>query len=148
MDFAISFVILIAMMIYFQYVPGKNIVYLAIPIVLLVITAAGLSFWMSSLAVQYRDFRFALGFMLPLLMYFAPVAFPAAMVQDKIGETAYHIYGIYPMVGAIEGFRTCFAGDKPMPWDLITTSYISALIIFITGNRYFRKMEKYFADIA
>lgn len=147
-DFSISMLILVFMMFYFSYAPGANLIYVLIPLVLIILTSAGLGLWFSSLAVQYRDFKFALGFMLPLLMYLAPVAFPASLVYEKFGALAYRLYAIYPMVGGIEGFRTAFAVGKPMPWDLIIISFCSALFIFISGSFYFRKMEKYFADIA
>jgi len=147
-DFLISFLILIGLMIYFRYSPGMNIVYLFIPLLIIIITAAGMGFWLSSLAVQYRDFKFAMSFMIPLLMYVAPVTFPASLVLQKLGSTAYHLYALYPMVGGIEGFRTAFTAGKSMPWDLIAISSISATAIFLSGLWYFRKMEKYFADIA
>lgn len=147
-DFCISFLILIGIMIWYKYMPGNNIYFVLIPLLLVVVTSAGLGFWMSSLSVQYRDFKFALQFMIPLLMYVAPVAFPASKVLDNFGEKAYHLYAIYPMVGAIEGFRTSFATGKTMPWDLIAISWVSALIIFTSGVWYFRKMEKHFADLA
>lgn len=147
-DFSISFIILIGIMIYYRYMPGTNIYFLLIPLLLIVITSAGLGFWFSSLSVQYRDFKFALSFMLPILMYVAPVAFPATLVLDKFGETTYHLYAIYPMVGGIEGFRSSFAIDKQMPWDIIGISFLSATIILVSGVFYFKKMERYFADIA
>ncbi len=147
-DFSISFLILIGLMIFFQYKPGLNVVFLFVPLFIIIITAAGMGFWLSSLAVQYRDFKFAMTFMIPLLMYVAPVTFPASLVLNKLGTTAYHLYALYPMVGGIEGFRSSFSSGKPMPWDLIGISAISAIVIFISGVWYFRKMEKYFADIA
>ena len=147
-DFSISFLILAGMMAWFKYQPGANIIYVLIPIVLVVITSAGLGFWISSLSVQYRDFKFALSFMLPILMYVAPVAFPATLVLEKLGNTAFHLYALYPMVGAIEGFRTSFAIGKEMPWNLIAISSVSAIIIFISGVWYFKKMERHFADLA
>ena len=147
-DFAISFVILIGMMVWFRYQPGPNIYFVLIPLLLVIVTSAGLGFWISSLSVQYRDFKFALSFMLPILMYVAPVAFPAALVFDKMGQTAYHLYALYPMVGAIEGFRTSFAAGKAMPWDLISISWVSAIVIFASGIWYFKKMERHFADLA
>ncbi len=147
-DFSISFFILIGLMIYFKYQPGSNVYFMLIPLLLVVITSAGLGFWFSSLSVQYRDFKFALSFMLPILMYLAPVAFPASLILHKFGSTAYHAYACYPMVGVIEGFRAAFATSKPMPWDIIAISFTSAIIILISGTIYFRKMEKYFADIA
>ena len=147
-DLSISFLILIGIMIFYKYTPGSNVFFAPIPLLLVVITSAGLGFWMSSLSVQYRDFKFALQFMIPLLMYIAPVAFPASTVLQHFGTTAYHVYALYPMVGAIEGFRTAFATDLKMPWNIIGISSISAIIIFITGTWYFRKMEKHFADLA
>ncbi len=147
-DFSISFLILAGMMAWFKYQPGQNLIYVLIPILLVVLTSAGLGFWISSLSVQYRDFKFALSFMLPILMYVAPVAFPATLVLDKIGSTAFHLYALYPMVGAIEGFRTSFAVGKQMPWNLIAISSVSAIIIFISGIWYFKKMERHFADLA
>lgn len=147
-DFSISFLILAGMMAWFKYQPGQNLIYVLIPILLVVLTSAGLGFWISSLSVQYRDFKFALSFMLPILMYVAPVAFPATLVLHKIGSTAFHLYALYPMVGAIEGFRTSFAIGKQMPWNLIAISSVSAIIIFISGIWYFKKMERHFADLA
>ena len=147
-DFSISFLILAGMMAWFKYQPGHNIVYVLIPVLLAVLTSAGLGFWISSLSVQYRDFKFALSFMLPILMYVAPVAFPATLVLQKLGNTAFHLYALYPMVGAIEGFRTSFAVGKEMPWNLIAISSASAIIIFISGIWYFKKMERHFADLA
>lgn len=147
-DLCISFVILIGIMVFYKYQPGTNISFVLIPLLLVVITSAGLGFWISALSVQYRDFKFALSFMLPILMYVAPVAFPASLVLQKFGSTAFHLYALYPMVGAIEGFRTSFATTKSMPWDLIAISWASALLIFFSGVRYFRKMEKHFADLA
>lgn len=147
-DFSISFLILIGLMFYFQYQPGTNVVYALLPLILVITTTAGLGLWFSSLSVQYRDFKFALSFMLPVLMYLAPVAFPASLVLNKFGQTAYHIYALYPMVGVVEGFRASFAAGKEMPWDLLLIGYASAVFILLTGVFYFRKMEKYFADIA
>ena len=147
-DFLISFVILLGMLIYYQYQPGTNVIYTLIPLLLTILTSAGLGFWFSALSVQYRDFKFALSFMLPLLMYVAPVAFPASKVLEKLGNTFYHLYAIYPMVGVIEGFRCCFSPGKPMPWDILAISGASALILFFSGAVYFKKMEKFFADIA
>lgn len=147
-DFTISFLILIGMLFYFKYSPGQNIVFILLPLLIIFITSAGLGFWISSLAVQYRDFKFAMTFMLPLLMYVAPVAFPAALVLNKFGATAYHLYAVYPMVGAIEGFRSSFAIGKSMPWDIIGISFLSSIVVFLSGLWYFRRMEKYFADIA
>lgn len=145
-DLSISFLILIGMIIYFRYPIGMNIIFIPIPLLLVILTAAGLGFWFAALSIQYRDFKFALSFTLPLLMYVAPVAFPASTVLHKLGASLYHLYALYPMVGAIEGFRGCFASHA-MPWPLLALSGVSAFLLFLSGAWYFKRMEKYFADI-
>lgn len=147
-DFFISLIILLAVMLFYQYVPGKNVWLFPIPLFIIIITSAGLGFWLSSLALQYRDFRFAISFILPLLMYVAPVAYPASKVQQQLGNTAYHLYALYPMVGGIEGFRSSFIQGQPFPWTLVAISASVAIFLFISGALYFKKMEKHFADVA
>lgn len=147
-DFFIAFFILIGMMIYYQIIPTFNMVFLPILILLMVLSSVGIGMWLSSLAIQYRDVKFAIGFITTLLMYAAPVVFPASLILDKFGYDYYLLYGLYPMVGVIEGFRSSLLGFKPMPWDLIGMGSISAVIFFITGALYFKKTERIFADVA
>lgn len=147
-DFFISLSILLGVMFFYEYIPGENIWLFPLPLFIIIISSAGLGFWLSSLALQYRDFRFAIGFLLPLLMYVAPVAYPAAKVQQQLGDTAYQLYALYPMVGGIEGFRSSFIQGQPFPWTIVLTSASVAVFLFITGALYFKKMEKHFADVA
>ncbi len=147
-DLSISLIIVVGLLFYFKYEPGSNLVFIIVPLILLMITAMGFGFWFSALSIQYRDFKFALTFMLPLLMYVAPVAFPASIILNKFGINFYHAYCAYPMVGVIEGFRASFAVNKSFPFDAVGISFVNASIICLTGLWYFKKMEKYFADIA
>jgi lipopolysaccharide transport system permease protein len=147
-DFAISFVLLIALMFYYGYYPTAKIFTLPLLILIMVFATAGLGTWLSSLAIQYRDVKFGLTFAVPLLMYAAPVVFPASLILEKFGERTYLFYGIYPMVGVIEGFRAAVIPGKPMPWDLIGMSSIGALLLLIIGVRVFKSLENRFADVA
>ncbi|HMQ70648.1 MAG TPA: ABC transporter permease [Ignavibacteria bacterium] len=147
-DFAIAFVILICMMFYYQIVPTANILYLPLLMLLMILTSVGIGMWLSSLSIQYRDVKFAIGFITTLLMYSAPVVFPASLILEKFGYEYYLLYGLYPMAGVIEGFRSSLLGFTPMPWDLIGMGSISAIILFITGALYFKKTERIFADVA
>lgn len=147
-DFFIAFVILIIMMIFYKIYPNANIVFLPLLMLLMMLTSLGIGMWLSSLAIQYRDVKFAIGFITTLLMYGAPVVFPASLIREKFGFDMYILYGIYPMVGVIEGFRASLLGFKPMPWDLILVGAVSSIICFITGLRYFKKTERIFADVA
>ena len=134
------------MMFFYGIYPNVNILFLPVLIVLMILTAAGIGMWLSSLAVQYRDIKFALPFLLNLLMFAAPVVFPASLILEK-GKMLYLLYGLYPMVGVIEGFRASLLGVNAMPWELIGMGTISSIVIFLSGLIYFRKMERIFADV-
>ena len=81
-------------------------------------------------------------------MYSAPVVWPLSLMTEKFGEKVILLYGLYPMAGVIEGFRSAFLGHNPMPWELIAIGSVSSLFIFITGAFYFKKKERVFADVA
>jgi lipopolysaccharide transport system permease protein len=107
-------------------------------------TSAGLGMFLSALAIQYRDVRHAMNFMVQILMYAAPVVWPVSKLPH-----AYRIwYGLYPMAGVIEGFRSALLNTGPMPWDLIGMGSITAVLSFVIGALYFRRTERIFADVA
>ncbi|MBV6478471.1 MAG: hypothetical protein HGGPFJEG_01226 [Ignavibacteria bacterium] len=147
-DFSIAFLILIGMMIFYGIYPSWNLIFLPMLILLMILTSMGIGMWLSSLAIQYRDVKFAMGYVTTLLMYAAPVVFPASLIAEKAGYTVYLLYGLYPMAGVIEGFRSSLLGINPMPWDLISIGFLSAVILFFTGAFYFKRTERIFADVA
>ncbi len=147
-DFAIAFVIIFGLMAFYGVAPTWNVFFLPLLIMLMILTAAGVGMWLSALTVQYRDIKHATTFLSQLLMYAAPVVWPASLIAENFGRTAYVLYGLYPMAGVIEGFRSALIGTNPMPWDLIGMSTLSAVVIFTSGAFYFKRMERRFADVA
>ncbi|HAA12182.1 MAG TPA: phosphate ABC transporter permease [Cytophagales bacterium] len=147
-DFLIAFAMLGAMMIYYKVTPTWDALYLPVLIIIMILSAAGIGMILSAMAVQYRDIRFAMTFLTQLLMYAAPVVWPASLIEEKFGSLAYRLYGLYPPAGVIEGFRAALIGTRPMPWELLMFSSISAVALFIIGALYFRRMERVFADVA
>ncbi len=147
-DFAISFSIVAILMIAFGIAPTGNVLYLPLLMLLLMMTAAGVGMWLSALAVQYRDVRHALPFVAQVLLYAAPVVWPTSLITERFGYAARLLYGLYPLAGIIEGFRSALLDTVPMPWDLIGVGTISALVILTTGAMYFKRMEQFFADVA
>jgi lipopolysaccharide transport system permease protein len=143
-DFAIAFLLLGILMIWFGIGPTWNALLLPLLIVLMILTASGIGMWLSALAIQYRDVRFAIQFIAQLLMYAAPVVWPASLIPQQYRL----LYGLYPMVGVIEGFRSALLGTTPMPWDLILLGSFSAIVIALSGALYFRRLERIFADVA
>lgn len=147
-DFGIALTLLGILMIWFRIPPTVNALYLPLLILLMMATAAGIGMWLSALSIQYRDVNYAMGFLTTLLMYAAPVVWPTSLVADKFGNTIRLVYGLYPMAGVIEGFRSALLNTAPMPWDLIGMGSITALVLFISGLLYFKRMEDTFADVA
>ena len=100
--------------------------------------------WLSALAVQYRDVRYALPFAVQFLMYAAPVVYPTSLIPGRFR----YLYAINPLVGVIEGFRATLLGSGPVPWDLIGIGSVSALVMLWLGSAYFLGKEPVFADVA
>jgi lipopolysaccharide transport system permease protein len=109
----------------------------------MMMSASGLGMWLTALAIQYRDVKYAMNFVVQLLMYAAPVVYPASSVPESIRL----FYAVNPMVGVIEGFRAALLGTRAMPWDFIGVGAITAVVLFISGALYFRRMERVFADV-
>jgi lipopolysaccharide transport system permease protein len=107
------------------------------------LTAAGLGMWLTALAIQYRDVKYGLSFAVQLLMYATPVVYPASSIPERYRL----LYGLNPMTGVIESFRSALLSTNPMPWDLLLPGTIVAIIVFIGGALYFRRMERIFADV-
>lgn len=142
-DFGIAMVILGGFMLYFRITPTVWAFFLPYLILMMVLSAAGIGMWLTAMAVQYRDIRYAMSLAVTLLMYAAPVVYPASSVPDQWRV----LYSINPMVGVIEGFRASLLGTTAMPWDFIWVGTVSALVFFFSGLVYFRRMEKIFADV-
>ena len=147
-DFAIAASIIAVLMLWYGIAPTAGILVLPLLILLMMLTASGVGMWLSALAVQYRDVKHAITFVAQLLMYAAPVVWPVSALTERFGPTARLAYGLYPMAGVIEGFRSAILGTNPMPWDLIAIGAASALLIAISGAYYFKRMESIFADVA
>jgi len=143
-DFGISFLILIGMMVWFGIMPTIWAAFIPIFVLIMMLAAAGVGMWLTALSIQYRDIQYGSSFFIQLLMYLSPVIYPASNVPDKFQL----VYAMNPMVGVIEGFRSVLLGTHSMPWFYIGIGSASALILFISGALYFRHMERYFADVA
>jgi lipopolysaccharide transport system permease protein len=148
-DFCISFLILIGMMVWYQYIPDWKILFLPVFLLLATITAMGTGLFIASLNVKYRDFRYVIPFIIQFGLYISPVGFSSSVIYNKdIPQFLKYLYALNPMVGVIDGFRWCILGGATplhIP-EFIASIIISVLFLFI-GIWYFRKTEKSFADV-
>ncbi len=143
-DFAIALVMLSALMVFYRLTPNWNILALPILVFIMVAAASGLGLWLTAMAIQYRDVKHSLNFVVQLAMYGSPVVYPASLVPEKWQ----FIYAVNPMVGVIEGFRSALLGTRSMPWSWIAIGSMSSLLLLISGLLYFRRQERLFADVA
>ena len=143
-DFMISGIILVGLMAWFDFVPGWRILTLPVFIAIAFIASMGAGLWLCSLNVQYRDFRYIVPFIVQFGLYISPVGFSSSIVPEKWRL----LYSINPMVGVIDGFRwAILGGESQIYWPGFALSMGLVLVMFVTGVRYFRKMERTFADV-
>lgn len=141
-DFAIAFVILVLLMIYYGVGITLNVLMFPVMVLLTTLLALGTGMWLSALNVKYRDVRFALPFMVQLWMYLSPVIYPASFLPAKLRS----LLLLNPMTGIIEGYRSALFG-RPFNWIALAVSTVITLILLIYSSYSFRRMEKSFADI-
>lgn len=147
-DFAISFVLLLGMMVVYQFVPPWQIIFIPVFVALCFLTSLGPGLWITSLNVKYRDFRYVIPFIIQFGLYLTPVGFTKEVILAKIPENLHFVYNMNPMVGVIDGFRWCILGGPPPFLEPAFLIGIGVTIFLLwLGIRQFRKMEKTFADL-
>jgi lipopolysaccharide transport system permease protein len=141
-DFAIAFLILIVLMIYYKVTPTSAIWTLPLFLVLTVVTALGVSLWLSAINVQYRDVNYVLPFLTQFWLFLTPVAYSANVISAKWQ----FVYSLNPMAGVVNGFRWALLGTNTGPSMNMAISIGISLIFLVSGLFYFRSMERTFAD--
>jgi lipopolysaccharide transport system permease protein len=142
-DFALSFIVLLAMMLFYGIIPSVNVLWLPAFILLALVTSLGVGLWLSALNVEFRDVRFMVPFLTQFWMFATPIAYPSSLLK----EPWHTLYGINPMVGVVEGFRWALLGTNSAPGPMVVVSSFAALLMLISGAFYFRRMERTFADL-
>jgi lipopolysaccharide transport system permease protein len=141
-DFAVAFVLLIGMMIYYNVALTLNILMLFPLIALVTLLALGVGMWTAALNVRYRDVGVALPVALQLWMFASPILYPLSLVPEKYRS----IYLLNPMVGITEGFRSALFGLEFNRRALVFSVAVM-LVVLIYSAYVFRRMEKSFADL-
>jgi len=143
-DFLLAFLVVGALMAWYGIVPTWNVLVITPLVFVMALFAAGIGVWLAALAVQYRDVKFGLPFVAQLMMYMAPVVWPVSLIPVKYRL----LYGLYPMAGVIEGFRSALLGTNPIPWVMILEGAIVSLLLFLSGLAFFKRTERFVADVA
>ncbi|OQY84344.1 MAG: phosphate ABC transporter permease [Anaerolineae bacterium UTCFX3] len=142
-DFAIAFVILVALMVYYHVTPAWNLVWtLPLFLLLALVAALGVALWLSAINVKYRDVNQALPFLTQFWLFATPVAYSSSVISPKWQI----VYSLNPMAGVVNGFRWALLGSGNGPDAALWVSAAISILVLVTGLFYFRSTEKTFAD--
>jgi lipopolysaccharide transport system permease protein len=141
-DFTVSLLLLIGVLLFYEVMPTWNLLLLPVFILYMMIIPAGIGMWLSSLAVRFRDVKFAMSFIIRMLIYTAPVLYSASSIPQEYRL----VYSLNPIVGTIEGFRACLLG-VPFAWEYIIPGMITGALLVLSGAMYFRRMERVVVDV-
>jgi lipopolysaccharide transport system permease protein len=142
-DFGVSFLMFLAMMIYYGIRPGAAVLWLPVFLLLAILTALGVGLWLSALNAIYRDVRYVLPFLVQFWMFASPVVYASSLVPAKWRW----LYGLNPMAGVIEGFRWSLTGQGDPPGRMFAVSVGVVIVVLLSGIGYFQKMETTVADV-
>jgi lipopolysaccharide transport system permease protein len=143
-DFMISAVFLVFLMVWYRYTPPATVLFLPFFVLLALGASLGVGLWIAALMVEYRDFRFIVPFMVQFGLYISPVGFQSSVVPERFRL----LYALNPMVGVIDGFRWCILGaSNRIYWSGLAVAVIDVIVLVASGIWYFRKTEQTFADV-
>lgn len=143
-DFFISLIIMVGLMVWYQVTPTPRILALPLFILFASLTAFSFGLWFAALNVKYRDFRYIVPFITQIGLYLSPVGFSSNIVPDKWRM----LYYANPMVSVIDGFRWSLLGKTfPLYIPGILISILLVMVILLTGISFFRRTEDTFADV-
>ncbi len=142
-DFAVSFLLLVAMMAYYHIVPGPAALALPLFLLLAVLTALAAGLWLAAMNAIYRDVRYVIPFLTQFWMFASPVVYPSSLVPAKWRW----VYGLNPMAGVIESFRWSLTGHGQPPNLMLLASAAVVLALLLGGLVYFQRMEGTIADV-
>lgn len=141
-DFALAFVVFVGLMAYYGIVPTGRVLALPLLIILACAAALGVGLWLAALNVRYRDVRYTIPVLIQFWLIATPIAYPASLVPGRWRM----LYGLNPMVGAVEGFRWALLGTPDTLHPSVFVSVGVVAVVLLGGLVYFRRMERTFAD--
>lgn len=142
-DFALAFLVMAAMLLWYQVAPGPQALMLPLFVLMAAAAAFSVGLWFSALNVRYRDVQHIIPFFVQIGMFASPVAYPTYLVPQQ-WQT---IYALNPMVAVIEGFRWCLLGAAAPTPAMVGMGLLTIAVLAPTGFLYFKSTERTFADV-
>ena len=142
-DLFIASAVLAILMVYYKVPISPGVLLVPVLILITMMNAVGFGIWFSALNVRYRDVQYAIPFLIQIWLFATPVIYPVSL----LGEKYRFLLMLNPMGGVIEAFRPAILGHMPIPWTSLAVSTVVGLIVFVGGVYYFKRVERYFADV-
>ena len=142
-DFVVMLLVLFVMMAIYHVAPSIRILALPVFLLLATLTATGVALWFSALGVKYRDFMYALPFLVQVWMYASPVVYPMSLIPARWQLW----FALNPATGFIEGFRWSVLGTGAFDQRLLLITIAVSIVSFLSGTFFFRRVERSFADV-
>lgn len=141
-DYFVAELFLIILLIFYGINIHLSMLFSFVILIFTWILSLGLGMFFAALNVKYRDVKYVVPFFFQLLIFATPVIYPVSVS----GRFKWLLF-LNPMSGYIEAHRQFLIGNYSIDWVMLSVSIISTILIFIFGLIYFKKVEKYFADI-
>lgn len=146
-DFAIAFLVLIGLMVFYGITPTLAVLLLPAFLLLAVLTALGFGLWLGALNVRFRDVNYLVPFLVQIWMYLTPVIYGSTLIPERFR----FLLALNPMTGVVEGFRWALLGERlaetQSPGLLFLISIGITVVVLVSGAVFFRRTERTFADI-
>ena len=142
-DFTVALGVMFALLLLQGWPLSLNILAIPLLLVMLLLISVGVSLFISALNVYYRDFTYALPFVIQVWMYASPVVYSG----DLIPKLMQPFFAINPLVGIIDGFRWALLGAGDLPAVSLAISLVMGIALFFAGGLIFQRVEQNFADV-
>lgn len=142
-DFAIAFVLLLVMMVFYGVMPSWHALFIPLFLLLTMLISLAVSLWLAAFFVRFRDIAAAMPLVTQMWMFASPVVYPVSLVPEKWRI----LYSLNPMAGVIEGFRWALLGTAVPNVGAMALSAMVVLVLLVCGIAYFNRVERTFADV-
>jgi lipopolysaccharide transport system permease protein len=142
-DFVLAFVVFAGLLAWYGVVPGWQIVFLPLFLLVAMLLAVAMGLWLGPVNVRFRDVMHTLPFLIQVWLYASPIVYPLSIVPERWRA----LYSLNPMVGVIEGFRWALLGRQTPDFVAIGISVAFIAVVAVAGLVFFRRMERSFADV-
>jgi len=142
-DFVVASALMVVMFMYYKITPGMSLLWVPVFVLLMIMTALGVGFWLSALNIEYRDVAYIVPFLNQFWLFLTPIAYPSSMVPAKWRV----LYGLNPMTGVVEGLRWALFKTGTGPSPMLAASVTISIGLFLSGIAWFRRRERIFVDM-